>query len=89
MERSGKNAELAGLLAAVALLSACSGSPAASGQAAGGTARVQEMAPPAVATGGFDGSRAHQHVANLVAIGPHSAGTDGGRRAQEYIISRH
>ncbi len=50
--------------------------------------KSQEPAPPATATGGFDGARAFQHVADLVAIGPHSAGTEGGRRAQEYIAGQ-
>ena len=33
-------------------------------------------------------SARYQHVADLVAIGPHSAGTEGGRRAQEYIVGQ-
>jgi Zn-dependent M28 family amino/carboxypeptidase len=77
--------KLAGVLGTVVLLCACGGSPAASGQAPAGAARPQDAAPPAAATGGFDGARAFQHVASLVAIGPHSAGSEGGRRAQEYI----
>jgi hypothetical protein len=47
--------------------------------------------PPAPApdtTGGFDGARAYKHVEQLVAIGPHSAGTDGIKHAQEYIVSQ-
>jgi len=47
--------------------------------------------PPAPApdtTGGFDGTRAYKHVEQLVAIGPHSAGTDGIKHAQEYIVSQ-
>src|SRR4051794_32051343 len=42
-------------------------------------------APPATTTDGFDGQRAYQYVADLVAIGPRSAGTEGSRRAQQYI----
>jgi len=83
-----RRSALAGLLAALGLLYACGGNPAASGQAAAGAARAQESAPPATATGGFDGSRAYQHVADIVAIGPHGAGTEGGRRAQEYIVAQ-
>ncbi len=44
-----------------------------------------ETAPPASETAGFDGARAFQHVANLVAIGPRSAGSPGILRAQAYI----
>ncbi len=43
-------------------------------------------APAAETTGGFDGARAYKHVEQLVAIGPHPAGSDGIRRAQAYII---
>ena len=45
-------------------------------------------APAAETTGGFDGARAYKHVEQLVAIGPHSAGSDGIRRAQEYIVGQ-
>jgi glutaminyl-peptide cyclotransferase len=45
-------------------------------------------APPADTTGGFDGQRAYQYTADLVAIGPHSAGTDGIHKAQHYIIGK-
>lgn len=45
-------------------------------------------APPAETTGGFDGARAYKHVEQLVAVGPHSAGSEGIRRAQEYILGQ-
>jgi glutaminyl-peptide cyclotransferase len=45
-------------------------------------------APAADKTSGFDGQRAFQHAADLVAIGPRTAGTDGNRRAQDYIINQ-
>jgi glutaminyl-peptide cyclotransferase len=45
-------------------------------------------APPPDTTGGFDGARAYRHVEQLVAIGPHSAGSEGIRRAQDYITSQ-
>src|SRR6266850_2385611 len=45
-------------------------------------------APAAETTGGFDGARAYKHVEQLVAIGPHPAGSDGIRRAQAYIIEQ-
>jgi len=44
-----------------------------------------DAAPPPEATGGFDGRRAYEYVARLVAIGPRPPGSDGIRRAQEYI----
>jgi hypothetical protein len=45
-------------------------------------------APPADTTGGFDGARAYKHVVEQVAIGPHAAGTDGIRLAQQYIVGQ-
>src|SRR6195256_697626 len=45
-------------------------------------------APAAETTGGFDGTRAYKHVEQLVAIGPHPAGSEGIRRAQTYIIQQ-
>lgn len=87
MKRQGVILGLAALGALV--LGSCSGNQAASGQTAGapaGQAAAQNEAPPAASTGGFDGQRAYRHVADLVAIGPRSAGTEGGRRAQEYIV---
>jgi glutaminyl-peptide cyclotransferase len=45
-------------------------------------------APAAETTGGFDGGRAYKHVEQLVAIGPHSAGSEGIHRAQDYIIGQ-
>ena len=44
-----------------------------------------EPAPPAAETGGFDGNKAFEHVAQLVAIGPRPPASDGIRRAQQYI----
>jgi hypothetical protein len=75
-------------LPAVFVLAACSGNQDASGQASANTSppAAQAPAPPAASTGGFDGQRAFQHVSDLVAIGPRSTGTEGGRRAQEYIV---
>jgi len=88
--RAGAIFGLAALLGTLAL-GACSGNQAATGQASAGAAaaaKPEDAAPPAVSTGGFDGQRAYRHVADLVAIGPRSAGTEGGRRAQEYIVSQ-
>jgi hypothetical protein len=44
-----------------------------------------EPAPPAAETGGFDGNKAFDHVAQLVAIGPRPPASDGIHRAQQYI----
>ncbi len=88
MKRTGRILGLAVLLGAL-VLGACSGNQAAIGQAAAGPsgqAAAQGGAPAAASTGGFDSQRAYQHVADLVAIGPRSAGTEGSRRAQEYIV---
>ena len=59
------------------------GRPAGATQAAG-----VPVAPPAATTGGFDGARAYKYVEQLVAIGPHSAGSEGIHRAQAYIIEQ-
>jgi glutaminyl-peptide cyclotransferase len=79
-------------IAALLLLTACSGkgtvATEAASQAASAPAVAPQAAPPADKTGGFDGQRAFQHVVNLVGIGPHSAGTDGIRRAQDYITGQ-
>src|SRR5690348_5131992 len=82
----------------LALLGAAIFSAACGGKGAVATAEVSEAvsAPPAAPglqqaapapekTGGFDGQRAFQHVSDLVAIGPRTAGTDGNHRAQDYI----
>jgi glutaminyl-peptide cyclotransferase len=46
---------------------------------------TNEQAPPASQTGGFDGAKAYEHVAKLVAIGPRQPGSEGIHRAQQYI----
>ena len=77
--------------ACFACLAAC-GHSATPENAVQGTAMPQAATfPPAPApetTGGFDGARAYKHVEQLVAIGPHSAGSEGIRRAQDYITSQ-
>jgi Peptidase family M28 len=47
-----------------------------------------DAAPPAAQTGGFDGSKAYDQVAKLVAFGPHPPATDAMRAAQAYIHSQ-
>src|SRR6202051_4913279 len=72
-------------------LAACGhSSPSESGAQETGAPQAATF-PPAPApemTGGFDGARAYKHVEQLVAIGPHSARSEGIRRAQEYIIGQ-
>src|ERR1700693_1852976 len=78
----------------LASLAACGHSSSPNGGESGTQATGAPQAatfPPAPApesTGGFDGARAYKHVEQLVAIGPHSAGSGGIRRAQEYITSQ-
>ena len=71
-------------------LAACGGNGtvatgAPSEPASGAFPTPQQAAPAPDKTGGFDGQRAFKYVADLVAIGPRSAGTDGSRRTQDYI----
>jgi glutaminyl-peptide cyclotransferase len=79
-------------IAALLFLAACGGKGSvateATSEAASAPAAAPQSAPPADKTGGFDGQRAFQHVTDLVAIGPRSAGTNGSRRAQEYITAQ-
>ena len=70
----------------------CSHPPSPAEATAQGAASPQASSLPAApateSTGGFDGTRAYKHVEQLVAIGPHAAGTDGIHRAQAYIIGQ-
>jgi Zn-dependent M28 family amino/carboxypeptidase len=50
-----------------------------------GCAQAQTPAPEAPA---FDGARAHEHVRQLVAIGPRVAGTPGAKQTRDYISSQ-
>jgi glutaminyl-peptide cyclotransferase len=90
--RSSLRCMLAVLTVSV-LLAACSGNGSATTGATSETAGISASQPrqtalPPDKTGGFDGQRAFQHVADLVAIGSRTAGTDGNHRAQDYIISQ-
>ncbi|HXP79068.1 MAG TPA: M28 family peptidase [Verrucomicrobiae bacterium] len=74
-----------------AWLAACGHSSTSESGAQGTSAPQAATFPPAPApdtTGGFDGARAYKHVEQLVAIGPHPAGSEGIRRAQQYIIAQ-
>jgi Zn-dependent M28 family amino/carboxypeptidase len=79
-------------LSCALLLVACGGKQGAASEAASPAAAAQNTpapaAPPAAATGGFDGQQAYQYVADQVAIGPRSAGTEGDTRAQQYIVGK-
>jgi glutaminyl-peptide cyclotransferase len=79
--------------AAALFLAACSGNGGVTNGATSEAApppaeTLQQTAPAPERTGGFDGQRAFQHVADLVAIGPRTAGTDGNHRAQDYIVGQ-
>jgi Zn-dependent M28 family amino/carboxypeptidase len=72
-------------------LAACGHSSSSGSGAQGAGAPQAATFPPAPApetTGGFDGTRAYKHVEQLVAIGPHPAGSEGIHRAQQYIIGQ-
>ncbi len=61
-------------------------SPSAAQPAQAAAAAVAPSdALPADKTGGFDGARAFDHVAKIVAIGPRPPDSDGIHREQEYI----
>ncbi len=80
-----------GVLALLCVL-ACSHPPTPAEATAQGAPSPQgpsfPAAPAAESTGGFDGTRAYKHVEQLVAIGPHPAGSEGIRRAQTYIVEQ-
>lgn len=72
----------------VLFVAGCKAQPqSASTSAAPATAAAPgvQSAPPPETTGGFDGQKAYAHVEKLVAVGPHAPGSEGIRRAQEYI----
>jgi len=75
------------LLLGGALLLGCSAEPqkAASAASPAPAAKV-EQAPAPNATGGFDGRRAYRHVEKLVGIGMRRPGSEGIRKAQQYIM---
>lgn len=87
-QRVGFGAALAAFLFALACNHQPSPAEGSAKSAASTQAATFPAAPPAEATGGFDGTRAYKHVEQLVAIGPHAAGTEGIRRAQAYLIEQ-
>jgi glutaminyl-peptide cyclotransferase len=81
------------LFAAPLFLAACGGKGAVTTEATSEAASAplstpRQTAPAPDKTGGFDGQQAFQHVFDLVAIGPRTAGTEGSHRAQDYIIGQ-
>jgi len=75
------------------VLALCAALAACDGDASGNKAAVAVEPPvarapdalPAEQTGGFDGAKAYEHVARLMAMGPRYPGSDGWRKAQEYF----
>jgi glutaminyl-peptide cyclotransferase len=49
---------------------------------------ASDAAPSAAQTGGFDGAKAYDQVAKLVAFGPHPSGSDAIHDVQKYIRSQ-
>ena len=84
-------------IAAVALVCAagCSGSgnktsatPSSVSAATPHAIDVQDQAPPAQQTGGFDGQKAYDFTAKLVSFGPRPSGSTAIQRTQDYIESQ-
>jgi hypothetical protein len=50
--------------------------------------KISPSAPPAASTGGFDGSKAFEHVRHLVELGPRPPDSDAIRQAQTYIVTQ-
>jgi glutaminyl-peptide cyclotransferase len=89
--RTHNTLSAAALFAAALAFLGCGGSETVTSQASASSPAASappQAAPPADSTGGFDGQRAYQHVAALVGFGPHSAGSDGDRKVQSYIITQ-
>ena len=80
------------VVAALLSVAACSHQPSSANDGANTAASPQAGnipgAPAAETTGGFDGERAYRHVEQLVAIGPHPAGSSAIERAQAYILGQ-
>jgi glutaminyl-peptide cyclotransferase len=90
LRRLGRGTTLLAALSFVCLAACGHSSPSESGAQGTGAPQAATF-PPAPApetTGGFDGARAYKHVEQLVAIGPHSAGSEAIHRAQDYIIGQ-
>jgi Zn-dependent M28 family amino/carboxypeptidase len=91
MNTRSREVSLVLVIAAVLCAVSCGHSSSISDEAQGGGSPQAATFPPAPApdtTGGFDGARAYKHVEQLVAIGPHSAGSDAIHSAQAYIIGQ-
>jgi glutaminyl-peptide cyclotransferase len=91
MRTPSRRTFLGAIICAVLYLAACghsASSTTGTQSAASPQAANFPPAPAAETTGGFDGARAYKHVEQLVALGPHSAGSEGIRHAQSYIIEQ-
>ena len=91
MQRYALTLSLGAIVFAVLGLGACGHSAPVGDDAQKSSAPQAATFPAAPApetTGGFDGTRAYKHVEQLVAIGPHPPGSEGIRRAQEYITGQ-
>jgi Zn-dependent M28 family amino/carboxypeptidase len=75
-------------MAAICAMASCGAEDRSGAGVAAAPATVDEPALAADSTGGFDGARAYQHVADLVAMGSRTAGTPGNQRAREYIVDK-
>ena len=78
---------------AVVWFCSCSSQPSAAGhvgspQVSIPDATIRAPAPPPSTTGGFDGSRAFEHVRHLVQLGPRPPGSASIRQAQSYIAAQ-
>jgi hypothetical protein len=62
--------------------------PAARATASAASPQVPDDALPAEKTGGFDGAKAYNHVAQLVGFGPRPSGSQAIAQTQDYITSQ-
>jgi len=88
--------ETTGVVLALSCAAACSNQPSVASRVADArSAPEANVAPatspsalPPASTGGFDGSRAFEHVRHLVALGPRPPGSDAIHHAQAYIADQ-
>jgi hypothetical protein len=67
---------------------AAGSAPSSFGQRAPAASTAADAAPPASQTGGFDGTKAYEHVAKLVSFGPHPPASAAIQKVQKYIRSQ-
>jgi glutaminyl-peptide cyclotransferase len=88
MTRTVKSWALSLTLGCAFALAACGGSQVSTSPAVSASTIPVTASPSPELTSGFDGQKAYGHVSDLVGIGPRSAGTEGGRRARQYIVGK-